>query len=228
MVQKSEYKDLTGLVSGRLTVLSLDHLKKNKQGKNITYWLCVCSCGNNTVVSRNNLVNKGTKSCGCLKKEMLKDKQYKHGGKNTDEYNSFISMKQRCVNPKNQAYINYGGRGIRVCDRWLEADGRGYIHFLEDMGERPEGMTLERIDNNGNYEPSNCKWATRTEQGYNRRKDERNKSGVTGVHWDKRAGKWKATIGYKGKEHWNHYEEFQDAVDKRKEFELQYYSVNKL
>ena len=229
MVRKSGYTDITGRRKGKLVALNIDHFRKSKQGKNIAYWKFQCDCGNTTVAERRNVQYGNISSCGCLRSEMMREKQYRHGGKDRPIYTSFLSMKQRCYNPKNQAYHNYGGRGITVCDRWLEPNGQGFLNFLEDMGERPSDKhSLDRIDNDGNYTQDNCRWATRGMQGFNRRLDGRNKSGHRGVHWDSCSNKWKATIGYKGKEYYEHFTEIQDAIDKRREFELQYYGVNKL
>lgn len=153
---------------GRLVVIAETEERRNKY----VVWLCKCDCGNQIKVQSSYLLDKrtgyGRKSCGCLMSDIKK----KHGHTNSKgfrskTYKSWDSMKQRCLNPNNKKYFLYGGRGITICERWLEENG--FENFLADMGERPEGKTLDRIDNDGNYEPSNCKWSTIKEQNNNRR-----------------------------------------------------------
>lgn len=121
-------------------------------------------------------------------------------------------------------YSLYGGRGISVCDRWLEKDRKGFFNFLEDMGLAPDGMTLDRIDVNGNYEPGNCRWVDVSTQAYNKRKLEANTSGRTGVYWSKAGNKWVARIS-KNKVIFELYygDSFEDAVKAREEAEIKYY-----
>lgn len=123
-------------------------------------WLCKCDCGQYTIVRGHHIKTGHTKSCGCLVKETAT----KHGYKHTDTYRVWTGMKQRCNNKCNPKYQNYGGRNIVVCKRWLR-----FENFLADMGERPSDMSIDRIDNNQGYYPSNCKWSTAKEQSVNRR-----------------------------------------------------------
>jgi hypothetical protein len=135
------------------------------------WWRCACDCGN-TVVTRGSRLKSGiTKSCGCLNRDSsreriasarLFDTRDKHS--RLPEYSSWVQMWQRCTNAKDRGFKYYGGRGINVCERWKD-----FYAFLADMGRRPEGLSLDRVNNDGNYEPSNCRWATRSQQMKNRR-----------------------------------------------------------
>lgn len=131
-----------------------------------------------------------------------------HGMSRTKTYNSWVSMLQRCYNPNETGYKNWGGRGITVCDAW----NNSFEAFLADMGERPEGTSLDRIDNNGDYEPGNCKWSTRKEQNLNKRMQSNNKSGYPGVIWHKKARKWQSM--YCGK-YLGLFETIEDALEAR-------------
>lgn len=138
------------------------------EGKRKSYWLCTCDCGETSKVSSSRLYMGHTKSCGCLGQENLKRRHAEmvtHGGSELRAYSSWFGMKARCLNPLSNQYADYGGRGIKICDRWLE-----FENFLADMGERPVGMSIGRIDNNGNYELGNCRWETSEDQCKNTRR----------------------------------------------------------
>lgn len=153
--------DLTGSVFGEWVVLGRD---KNYQGRMVK-WMCVCECGKTKSVYGSSLRSETSKSCGCLRKKLGLPAYVKHGHSNTKTYYSWAGAKSRCLNPKDASYKYYGGRGITICERWFS----DFRLFLEDMGEKPEGFSLERKDVNGNYEPGNCKWILKSKQALNRR-----------------------------------------------------------
>lgn len=159
----SKVQSLVGQRFSRLTVLDDFKIQNNK-----TYWLCKCNCGNEKYVRADSLKDGSIQSCGCLMREVQKsceNKHKTHGLTKTKLHNVWGSMKRRCYNKNVSRYENYGGKGIKVCDEWQE-----FLPFYEwaIANGYQEGLTIERIDVNGNYEPSNCTWITMEEQAKNK------------------------------------------------------------
>ena len=151
---------LTGKKFNRWTVLGI-----GKFTNRASFWICRCSCGVVKSVRHAGLTRGTSGSCGCLQKELIQERSVKHGMYRTPTYFSWVSMKSRCLYKSHVQYKNYGGRGISVCASWMK-----FENFFEDMGDRPIGGTLYRIDNKMGYEPGNCRWATKKEQNNNVRR----------------------------------------------------------
>lgn len=211
--------ELSGVKFNRLRVVSKAYTNKHRK----VVWECLCDCGNTSFVTTRELKSGHTKSCGCLKKERIINQSQKgfHQKNNKAEYNSYSSMKNRCYNSNCPHYDRYGGRGISVCDEWFES----FETFLNDMGKRPSlEHTLDRIDVNGNYDPSNCRWADLSTQSFNKRKRRDNTTGHVGVGYIKDRDAYKATISKDGKLHYlGYFKTFKEAETARITAEKEYY-----
>jgi hypothetical protein len=189
-------ENLSGRKFNRLTVLDFVGLDKQRG----SVWRCRCDCGNVTVVPRHSLVRRNTTSCGCAKLERVKKMAVEylttHGETGSPEYRSWCSMMGRCNNPRNPKFPRYGGRGIKVCERW-----RAFDNFLKDVGKKPSSAhSIDRKDNDGNYEPKNCQWSLPKTQSRNRSDNhflEFKGKRATLSEWEEITGIQQTTIRYR-------------------------------
>lgn len=188
---------------GRLNPLNYEYSKHKKR-----YWKCKCDCGNYVIVCASQLISGKTKSCGCLRKEKSKQNTIKmhttHGFTKTKLYNVWRGMKKRCYLKSHVYYKNYGGRGIKVCEEWLN-DFINFYNWAMSNGYRDD-LTLDRINPDGNYEPSNCRWATYKEQNNNKRNNiflTFNGTTKSIYEWSKITGIKYSTIWWRYKNNWN-------------------------
>lgn len=160
-------RDYSGNRYGRLEAIAFAFSRSTPNGSNRAYWLCKCDCGSETVTWVGSLQSGDIRSCGCLRRETVAAKNRRHGMSGTAEYNTWLLMRRRCLNPRSKGWKNYGGRGITVCEAWLNS----FETFLADVGPRPSPEhSIERKEVDGNYEPGNVIWATYSEQMNNMRK----------------------------------------------------------
>lgn len=205
--------DLVGQRFGRLVVIE-EAGRKNANA----IWKCQCDCGNEYVARSNTLRRGVTTSCGCVCREKARERATVHGMTGTTEFETWSSMVQRCSNPAHEHYKNYGARGIRVCERWSE-----FKNFYTDMGAKPKGLTLDRIDNHKGYSPDNCRWTDARTQAANTRRVEFSATGIVGV-WKRRdSGKYRAVMRIDGTlVSAGTYECLDDAVRARRKLEEDY------
>lgn len=213
-----------GKVFGKLTIAGTVQRYTTEGGYTYLTYPCTCACGGSVVARKLHLKIDKVISCGCVRRSKDGTEHETHDFYDTPIYHSWFAMKQRCTNPNTEMYDNYGGRGITFDPNWFT-----FVGFYNDMGASyQDGLSIDRIDPNGNYCRENCRWADNPTQVYNQRKSKLNKSGKTGVHWDKKSSKWRVKFNPKGEKtiiKWSEY--LWDAIYERMLLEQKYHGYVK-
>lgn len=226
-LRKKRTSVVIGEKYGRLTAVCEDQPHQKPSGIFIKKFKCLCDCGVEVSILGQHLTRGDTKSCGCFRNEQVRASATTHGLSKHELYPAWLAMCTRCENTSQNGAENYNGRGISVCQRWKTPDGVGFSNFVEDMGDRPHGCTLERIDNSLGYSPENCKWETRGRQNYNKRRHRNNRTGRTGVTL-RPDGRYIARIGVSGvSKVLGYFLTFEEAVAEREKAELLFYGFVK-
>lgn len=219
----SRLVNILGVKFGRLSVVKQAPSRATPNGTKKAMWECLCDCGNSCTISYQTLKVGGTKSCGCLRKEMSSERFATHKMTKTPTYNSYAAMLNRCKNPSYTNFQYWGGKGVTVCDRWVES----FENFLEDMGERPIGTSLNRVQGSMVYSKDTCRWDNRNVQSFDQGKYKNNTSGVTGVRVTS-DGKFIARINVDSKQiHLGSFCSLEAATKARRDAEILYYGINK-
>lgn len=212
------FKDLAGEVYGNFTVLSYEGKKIQVSGKNKSLWRVRCVCGIEKVYTSDSITANKIKSCGCIPPKS----KVTHNLSKTKIYKLYKQMVSRCHNPKDPGYSTYGAVGVNVCSRWREPNHRGLLNFIQDMGQRPKGTTLNRIRGAEVYSKETCEWATLSIQAYDQKKSKYNTSGRTGVCKHSET-KWTVEICCGKRIYIGCYKTFEEAVKAREAAELKYF-----
>lgn len=226
------FKDLTGQRFGRLTVISRAENYVSPQGIKLARWNCLCDCGNQKIAVGAELRKGNIRSCGCFQKEVAKNRLTKHGLTSTRLYGVWQDMRQGCLNPNSKAYKYYGGRGITVCDEWKD-DFKAFYDWAMENGYKEEIMpsgynywTIERINNDGNFEPDNCCWANRVAQGNNRQNNhliEQENEVLTLAQTAKQKGVSRITLGARMSRYgWSTNDSLNTPIGSHKRHNLEY------
>lgn len=226
MSVRIEYTEGYRFEGTKLTFVSDAEPAVYKGGQKQRRALVKCDCGNTKVILVNSIRSLATVSCGCVETESKITRNTTHGKSKSREYKIYGDMLARCNNENNTVYDYYGGRGISVCSRWTGAGG--FENFYSDMGEIPKGLSIDRIDRDGDYSPENCRITNQSEQNYNKRRSKKNRSGKTGVY-KRKDGKcgYSVYIGFNGKHiHLITTHDYELAVFCREEAEIHYFGYN--